>query len=488
MADTLKILHVAAEMTPLLSTGGLAEVVNALPKAQRLQGHDVRVAMPCYKGIPAENRGEQVAACTARMGGNTVHGALRRATAPETGLPLYLVEHEGFFGREQPYGHEFGEYGDNAERFCFFCLALLDSLPATGWIPDVVNCHDWQTGALPMAIKTTFANHPGWGGTPVIYTIHNLNYQGRFGADQFPYTGLEPSLYSSDCLEYFGDINLMKGAITKADKLNTVSPRYAQEVQTAEYGAGLDGVLRGRAQDLQGILNGIDYDVWSPAVDQRLPAQFDKDDLAGKRVCKSDLQAVFGLPGEDVPLFGVVSRLTWQKGIDLLVDALEYLKEEPFQLVLLGTGEQWLENRILTASQHYPDKIRVILRYDSTTAHKIVAGADFFLMPSRYEPCGLSQMYSLAYGTIPIVRRTGGLADSVKDISRVNERNGDANGLVFTPSTPQALARSMRRALQLYATPAHLHRLRMCGMQEDFSWNRTCVDYLNLYRQALGTA
>lgn len=484
----MNILHVAAEMTPLLSTGGLAEVLNALPKALHAQGHDVRVAMPCYKDVPPQHRGLHIAPCSVHLGAKTVQGALRLANVPDNGLPLYLVEHEGYFGRARPYGGDYGEYGDNAERFCFFCLALLDGLPKSGWVPDVINCHDWQTAALPIALKSTFATHPVWARCPVVYTIHNLNYQGRFGANQLPYTGLDPALFTRDCLEYYGDINLMKGAIVTADKLNTVSPRYAREIQTMDYGAGLEGVLRMRGEDLHGILNGIDYDTWNPQTDPHLCAHYSRADLAGKQACKRDLQQIFGLPPSDAPLFGVVSRLTWQKGIDLVVEAFGALKEKDFQIVLLGTGETILENQMISWAQQFPEKLAVILRYDSVIAHKLQAGADFMLMPSRYEPCGLSQMYSFAYGTVPIVRRTGGLADSVQGLSRVNLRKGCANGIVFTPSTPQAVERSMRRALELYADKAMLHEIRMNGMGADFSWNRTCNDYLAIYEKALAAA
>ena len=483
--DSLKILHVAAEMTPLLSTGGLAEVANALPKAQKAHGHDVRVAIPCYQSVPGEHRGQQVTLCEAQLASRTVHGALRESVIPGTQIPLYLVEHEGYFGRSKPYGHDHGEYGDNAERFSFFCQALLDALPKTGWVPDVINCHDWHTAPFVIALKSTWQKHPAWTGKPVVYTIHNLNYQGRFGPDQLPYTGLDPALFHGGCLEYHGDLNLMKGAITLADKISTVSPRYAREIQTADYGAGLDGVLRDRANDLRGILNGIDYEVWNPAHDPHLKAPFDKNSLTGKAVCKSALQEAFGLPRKPVPLFGVVSRLTWQKGLDLVIEAFHTLHDVDFQVVVLGTGDTWLENRIISAAQLHTDKLAVILRYDTAIAHQIQGGADFLLMPSRYEPCGLSQMYGFAYATIPIARRTGGLADSVRNLSRLGTSNENANGFVFAAATWQAVARNMRKAIDLHATEDRLAAVRAAGMNEDFSWNRACLDYLSMYQESL---
>lgn len=488
MRKTLKILHVAAELSPLLSTGGLAEVVNALPKALRAQGHDVRVALPCYKSIPPSLQGKQVAPCNAVIGPKTIAGALRETHIPGTDIPVYLIEHEGYFGREHPYGHEDSEYGDNAERYCFFGLALLNAMARIGWKPDIVNCHDWHTAPIVIYLKTRLSADPVWAGTPTVYTIHNLNFQGRFAADQLPFTGFDPSLFHMECLEYYGGINLMKGAIVLADKLSTVSPRYAREIQTLEYGAGLDGVLRKRRDDLRGILNGIDYEVWNPAHDPHIAAPFDCDNLLGKSLCKSNLQETFHLPQQNGPLFGVVSRLTWQKGIDLIIDALDSIPEERFQIALLGTGDAPIENRLINAAQRYPGKIAVVLRYDTELAHKVMAGSDFFLMPSRYEPCGLSQLYSLAYGTVPIVRRTGGLADSVRNLSRVNGRKTKATGLSFVPMTSQALLRAMRKALELYDAPETLEALRRAGMKEDFSWARASRDYVALYREALAQA
>lgn len=472
-------------MSPFLSTGGLAEVANALPKALHAAGHDVRVALPCYKSIPAEHRGKQAVDCEALLGTKAVAGALRQTRIPGTKAPVYLVEHEGYFGREHPYGHDTGEYGDNAERYGFFCLALLDGLARLGWKPDIINCHDWHTAPIVVHLKSRLAKHPFWRGVPTVYTIHNLNFQGRFGADQLPFAGFDPALFHPGCLEYYGDINLMKGAICLADKLSTVSPRYAREIQTLEYGAGLDGVLRQRAPDLCGILNGIDYEVWNPKKDAYSAAKFSAKSLAGKKDCKRDLQAAFGLPKSDAPLFGVVSRLTWQKGIDLIIDAVEQLPDVPFQVAILGTGETGIENRLIAAAQRKPDKVAVILRYDNALAHKIVAGSDFFLMPSRYEPCGLSQLYSLAYGTIPIVRRTGGLADSVRNLSRDSARKTDATGFSFVPMTNQALLRCMRRAMDLYADREALRAMRRRCMAEDFSWDRASRAYVALYEDVL---
>ncbi|MCC6145066.1 MAG: glycogen synthase, partial [Candidatus Hydrogenedentes bacterium] len=352
--------------------------------------------------------------------------------------------------------------------------------------PDIVHCHDWQAAPLLAFLKTRAGAHSPWAGVRTFFTIHNLAYQGRYGREQLAFTGLDPSLFHPGCLEYYGDINFMKLGICMADKLTTVSPRYAREIQTLDYGEGLDGMLRSRSADLTGILNGIDYSVWSPAQDSHIAQKFSVDDLSGKKACKADLQRTMNLPEADVPVFSVVSRLFWQKGIDLIVDALERLMEFDLQLIVLGTGEPSLENHLLGAAQRYPQKLGLALKFDVGLSHKIQAGSDFFLMPSRYEPCGLTQMYSLAYGSVPIVRRTGGLADSVRDINKVNLRRGTANGISFVPRTSAAVVRSVQRAMELYFEPDLLERLRKRGMQEDFSWDRSSRAYAALYRQGLG--
>jgi starch synthase len=481
----LKILHVSSECASLIATGGLADVLQALPKALHRMGHDVRIAIPCYQSIPLEHRGQQCCGVEADLRLKRVHGALRETTLPGTDIPVYLVEHEGYFGREHPYGHRSSEYGDNAERFSFFCLGVLDGIPKTGWVPDIVHCHDWQAAPLIAFLKTRSGPQAAWGGVRTFFTIHNLAYQGRYGREQFHFTGLDPSLYHQDCLEHHGDINFMKLGISMADKLTTVSPRYAREIQTHDYGEGLDGMLRKRAADLTGILNGIDYSVWSPKVDTYIARKYSAEDLSGKVACKLDLQRTMNLPEVDVPVFSVVSRLFWQKGIDLIVEALERLMQFELQLVVLGTGEPELENRLLGAAQRYPQKLGLALKFDVGLSHKIQAGSDFFLMPSRYEPCGLTQMYSLAYGSIPIVRRTGGLADSVRDINKVNLRRGTANGISFVPRSSAAVIRSVQRALELYFERDLLDRLRAQGMQEDFSWDRSSRAYAALYEKAL---
>jgi starch synthase len=449
-------------------------------------GHDVRLAMPLYGTMPDEHRGEHRCIVAADLGHGQVTGALREGRLPGSEVPIYLVEHEGYFDRPHPYHYKNIEYADNLSRFSFFSLAVLDGVRQLGWRPDVVHCNDWHTAGIPMYLKAHPIAHDGfWAGVASVFTIHNMAYQGRFRSWQLPETGLGMDLFHPGCLEYYGDINLMKGAIAFASQINTVSPRYAKEIQTPAYGEGLDGFLRMRAKDISGILNGVDYTEWHPSVDEHLPAAFSVDDLSGKAVCKQALQRECGLADSDAPVFGMVSRFDRQKGLDFMLDALEQMLQRDIQVIVQGSGAPELEHQYASIAHRYPERMRSIFRYDVGLAHRIEAGADFFLMPSRFEPSGLSQLYSLAYGTIPIVRKTGGLADSIRDISRTNLKRGRATGIVFGPARGDALANAMERALRLYSEPAVLHAVRQSGMREDFSWEHSANEYVRLYRKAM---
>lgn len=485
MAAPLKVLFVASELAPLVSTGGLADVVGALPKALHAAGLDVRVAMPCYRRIPEQQRGTPVAMCIANLGAKTAYGAIREARVPGTDIPLYLVEHEAYFGRETPYGSGSYEYSDNPERFSFFCLALLDGLPNTGWTPDVVHAHDWPAAALPAHLKTRYHSHPAWERTKSVFTIHNLAYQGRYGRQHFAATGLPWDLFHMDAFEYEGDMNLMKGGIAFADRLTTVSPRYAREIQTVDYGCGLHGLLQKRSDDLHGIINGVDYSVWHPQHDPLLPANYGLGNLAGKALCRKVLLEELGLADTGQPVMAMVSRLAWQKGIDLAVAALPDILKMGFSVVILGSGEEYLEHRLLELAAAFPGQLRVSLKFDVGLSHRIEAAADFFLMPSRYEPCGLSQTYSLAYATVPIVRATGGLWDTVRGLPGACQNAGNATGLRFVPMTPQAVGRAAMQARALFDNKELLGQVRDNGMLEDFSWNRSSAAYAALYEEAV---
>ncbi len=488
MKKALKILFATAEVAPLMSTGGLADVAAALPKALHKAGHDVRLILPFYQKLPRLPESCRRGMCLADLGTHTAYGSLWETTLPDTKIPLYLVEHDNYFNRPAPYGDGNHEYHDNAERFSFFSHAALDGIAGTGWKPDVVHCHDWPTAPIPLKLKTVFANHPFWKGVPSLYTIHNLAYQGRYGKEKIVSTGFGPELFNPECLEYHGDLNLMKGAITSADRISTVSPRYAREIQTIEYGEGLDGILRNRRSVLSGILNGADYGLWDPKTDPHIPANYSTADPSGKAVCKQAFQQELGLPEKDVPIFGIVSRLVWQKGIDLVMESVLGLPEDAAQIVVLGTGERGVEEGLKHLESQRPDSVRVMLGFNVPLAHRLQAACDFFLMPSRYEPCGLSQFYSFAYGSIPIVRRSGGLADTVIDCTSVNLRNGTANGLSFVPLTSYSLARRMEQAIALYEDKTEFLRIQAAGMALDFSWNKSCETYIDLYRECIEAA
>lgn len=485
MAKSLNILFAASEVAPLVVTGGLADVAGALPKALHAAGHDVRVVMPCYRSVAEEHRGEAIGTCIGHLGGKEAFGLLRESRLPGTDIPLYLIEHEGYFGRAHPYQAGAYEFADNPERFAFFCAALLDAIPQTGWCPDILHAHDWHTATLPAYLRARYQGHPTWGRTKSIFTIHNLAYQGRYGREQYGITGLPWEYFHPEGFEYHGDVSLMKGGIAFADRLSTVSPRYADEIQTIEYGCGLDGLLRRRREALRGILNGVDYGVWHPSADKHLPAQYTAADPTGKAACRTALLAELGLPERGQPLLAMVSRLAWQKGIDLALAAIPAVIAQGYTVIVLGSGEPALEHRLGELAGAYPADLRVLTRFDVGLSHRIEAGADFFLMPSRYEPCGLSQIYSLAYGTVPIVRATGGLCDTVRGLRRDGDNLGDATGFRFVPQTHQAIERATAQAREVFAQPEAMAQLRDNGMREDFSWARSSTDYEALYREAL---
>ncbi len=488
MSERLKILHVTAELAPFATTGGLGDVSNALPRALKELGHDVRVAMPCYGFIPPEHRGQQHNVCVADIGYNRVFGALRIAQVPDTDIPLYLVEHDDYFDRPHLYGEHATDYPDNLERFCFFSLALLHGLPQTDWTPDVIHCHDWHTAVIPTYLRAEGREHPVWSDVPCLFTIHNLAYQGSFKLEQFPLTGLTQNSETLASLEHQGKLNLMKGAILCADKVNTVSPRYAREIQTPDYGHGLDRYLLRRKNDLTGILNGVDYSVWHPTRDKYIPANYSADDLSGKAVCKAKLQERLGLPvGSKTPVFAMVTRFERQKGLDLVELGLDSMLAHDLQFIILGTGDPYYEEVFPQKSAQYPDKMQAIVEFDAVLSHWIQAGADFFLMPSHFEPSGLSQLYSLVYGTTPVVRKTGGLADSVNDVTPATLKSGKATGVVFEQATTAALLKAIHRALKLYEDPAALRQVRRTGMAHDFSWDLSARSYVQLYYKTLQT-
>jgi starch synthase len=479
----MHVLLVSSEVAPFAKTGGLADVAGALPRALAGLGVEVTVALPRYRAIDGARFGLRKVREGVRVPVGDRQETLTVFEAPMAGARALFLGHEGFFGREGLYQEKGQDYPDNAERFTAFARGVLEVVRALGLTPDLLHCNDWQTGLVPPYLKTLYAADPVLGRAATLFTIHNLGYQGLFPPEKLRVTGLPWELFHWQGLEFHGKVNFLKAGLVYADCLSTVSRRYSQEIQTPEFGAGLDGVLRERAADLYGILNGVDTEEWSPAADKHLAAHYSRADLSGKAVCKADLQRAMGLPVRpEVPVLGVISRLADQKGIDLVAAAADAFLAEGAQLVLLGTGDPGLEAAFVALGQRQPTRAGVRIGFDVALSHKIEAGSDLFLMPSRYEPCGLNQMYSLLYGTIPVVRATGGLDDTVVPF---DPTTGEGNGFKFTEATAEGLLRAVRGALACYRNRPLWNRLVQNAMAADFSWTRSAQEYVQVYRRAI---
>ncbi len=477
------ILMAASEVVPFAKSGGLADVAGALPKALRALGHDVRVVMPRYDAVDREKYAlrRMEGSLGVPMGSaGEAWAAVDEGRLPGSDVPVYFIEHEGFFGRPGLYDEEGVAYGDNDIRFIFFSKAVMQLAKKLRFRPDVIHANDWHTAAVPVLLNTTYAFDPDFAHTGALLTIHNLQHQGKFPRRAMELLGVGWEHFNADELEEYGGVNLLKGGIVHADAVNTVSRKYAREIRTAEFGWGLEGLINAKASKLYGILNGVDYDEWSPAVDPYIAQTYDSDDLSGKAVCKADLQAHFALPvREDVPLIGLVGRLAEQKGIGLLAGAVWNLMELDIQIVLLGTGEKWAEHFFSDVASKYPDKFACHIGYRNDLAHRIEAGSDFFLMPSLFEPCGLNQIYSLRYGTLPIVRATGGLDDTIVNYGN-DGRSG--TGFKFDAATPEALTGTVRWAVDVwYETPEAIEVLRQNAMRQRFDWEIAAKGYEDLY-------
>jgi starch synthase len=469
----MKVLFCVSEAVPYAKTGGLADVAGALPAALRRKGLDVRVMMPRYRGVD-RNGLEPVQQVYSVIGGTAIEGAVWMGT-PSDGVPHYLLDQPSLYDRGGLYGEGGRDYEDNLVRFAFFCQSALGLMHNT-WTPDLVHCHDWHAALIPAYLRVH--RNP----LPTLFTVHNLAHQGIFPGEQFPLACLPPETFAPDGLEFYGNVNVMKAGLVYSHALSTVSETYAREIQTEEFGVGLDGLLRARSADLFGILNGVDYALWDPSVDPHIPARYHAGDLAGKARCKAALQQEMGLPVQAyAPLIGTVARLAPQKGFDLVAAALDAIVATGAQVVILGTGEPAFEEAFRAASARFPHQLRAIIGFDEGLAHRIEAGADIFLMPSRFEPSGLNQLYSLRYGTPPVVRRTGGLADSIVGATPENLQLGRANGFVFDDYTPEALAAAIGRAVAAYRDPSVWRSLQQVGMRADFSWDRVAGRYLELY-------
>lgn len=480
-----KILFAASEIHPLIKTGGLGDVAGSLPIALHQLGADVHLVMPAYREAVAR-AGELQAVAEIELSGASTPVRILQGRLPNTPVKFYLVDYPPFFDRPGgPYDNLEG-YGwpDNAARFALFSRAIVAlgmNRAGLDWQPDIVHCNDWQTGLAPALL----AREPQRPAT--LFTIHNLAYQGVFSWDTFHALALPGELWSSHALEFHGQFSFIKGGLAFADYLTTVSPGYAQEIRTPAFGCGLDGLLNHRAERLSGILNGADYSQWDPRHDPFIEKKYTPRTLTLKGTNKAALQRHFKLPeSKDTPVLGLIGRLVEQKGVDLVINALPELLRHPVQLAILGTGEKHLEQALLDFAASYPEQIGVHIGYHEGLAHRIEAGADMFLMPSRYEPCGLNQLYSLRYGTVPIVRRTGGLADSIINTTPETIKDASATGFVFDEATPEALLKSMMQALALFTQPRKWRALMKRGMEQDFSWEQSARQYIRLYEQALG--
>ena len=477
----LRIVMVASEAHPFAKTGGLAEVLGALPAALARLGHDVTVILPRYRGVDVS--GGTVVDHVFTLSGRSVPVSFLEKPLPN-GVTAVLLDVPALYDREGLYGAGGRDFPDNGWRFAVLGRAALEYARMKHVRPSVFHLHDWQTGLVPVYQKMHFSNDPHVGGVPCIFTIHNLAFQGVFGASALPALGLGPELLQVNALEYWGQISFLKGGINFSEKLTTVSPTYAREILTPEYGFGMQGALQRRAGDLSGILNGIDTERWNPAGDEFVTARFSASDLSGKRDAKAQLLAGLGLTVSEEtlkrPVIGVISRLTDQKGFDLIGAAAEHLMGLDATWTMLGSGEPHYEHLWRTLAAYHPDRVSATIGFDERLAHLIEAGADTFLMPSRFEPCGLNQMYSLRYGTVPVVRATGGLQDTVVDAT---EPGG--TGFKFSDHTPGAMVAALRRALDTFADKARWTALQRAGMGQDFSWDVSAREYVKVYRSTI---
>jgi len=476
----MRIVMAASECTPYSKTGGLADVVGSLPPALAKLGHQVSVFVPRYRQTKLENPKKIIPSITVPFDDryrfcSVLDGGMRN------GVQMYFVEYPPFFDREALYGTAIGDYPDNAERFALLCRAVLEATKFLGR-PDILHCHDWETALIPILLNTLYAEDPVFQRVPCVFTIHNLGYQGLFQPEILPLLLLPWDLFTMTKLEFYGKANFLKGAITSADFITTVSRRYAQEIQTSEYGFGLDGVLRARSGTVAGILNGVDYNEWSPETDTHIEANYSADDLAGKIVCKRALLREFGLPEDtQLPVLGIVSRFAGQKGFDLIQQVSDRMAREEMIVLALGTGDHDYEDMFRRLNKQYPQRFAVRIAFDNDLAHKIEAGADMFLMPSKYEPAGLNQLYSLKYGTVPIVRATGGLDDTVEQWEPVT---GKGTGFKFREYNGEALLETVRIALAAFRDQQKWRVLMRNGMAQDYSWDASAREYIRVYERA----
>lgn len=480
----MRILLVASECVPFAKTGGLADVMGALPKFIAKMGHEVDVLIPRYRKIPLDRLSRVAPDFSISMSGRPKTCSIWRAPeSPAPGEVIYFLDCPEYFDREEFYGEKGVDYPDNAERFALFSRAAIEFARRSATPPDLFHCHDWQSAPVPVFLKHESRNDPSLRNLRTVFTIHNMGYQGLFDAGVMKTAGLPESSFHIGELEYYGKVNYLKGGIALADAITTVSPKYSREIQTPEFGHGLEGVVRSRAANVQGILNGIDYADWSPAIDPFIVKKYTPESLDGKLECKLDLLQEFRLPGQlNRPLIGIISRLDDQKGFDLISEGIESILAMNPLFVVLGSGKPKYETLLQRIAGTNPQQFGLRLAFDNKLAHKIEAGADLFLMPSRYEPCGLNQLYSLKYGTVPVVRATGGLDDTVEPY---DPSTGRGTGFKFHEYTASAMAAAVHDALEVYKDREAWHRLMRAGMTKDFSWGASARQYVKLYESLL---
>lgn len=478
----LKILFVSAEVYPFAKTGGLADVSGALPPALKKLGHDIRVIMPKYPCTAKAGRKIKSLKLDLNLSGFNEKGSLFKSDLADE-VPVYLIKHDGYFNRKHIYGEPGSDYPDSVERFSFFCQAALEAVKSLDFKPDIIHCNDWHTGLIPVYLKSLYREDPWFSQTKTLFSIHNLGYQGNFPHSHLKVTGLDDSLFTEEGLEFYDQISFLKGGLIFSDTLSTVSPTYSQEIQTPDLGFGMQGILQKRSDCLHGILNGVDETVWNPRTDPLIPANYGPKSLAQKKQCREDLIKTFALRlNKKTPILCMITRLSQQKGIDLIMEAKDMLDKQDVALVILGTGSDEYESFFQQWSRDRPDNIATALKFDESLGHRILAGSDMLLMPSLYEPCGLTQMYALKYGTVPIVRAVGGLKDSIQEFS---DKTGKGTGFKFKAPQTKIFLKSLQKALSCFHQTQTWKKLMLNGMAKDNSWEFAAKQYSRLYQKSL---
>ncbi len=473
----MKVAIISSEVVPFAKVGGLADVAGSLPKALEKNGVEVKVFLPKYKSISEEKFSlKKVESFISVPIKDTIKNAFVWEGKIGENVQVFLIENEEYFGRDNIYG-----YYDDPERYTFFSRAVIEVMKRMGFMPDVIHANDWQAGLIPVYLKTLYSEDEFFKKTGTLYTIHNLAYQGITDKEHILIANLPWSVFQMDGLEYYGNVNIMKGGIIFSEAINTVSKTYAKEIQTSEYGEGLEGVLLSRKDRLFGIVNGIDYEVWDPQTDKDIKVNYNANTIEKKIENKRALKDENGFSSSDsVPLFGLISRLVDQKGLDILLEGLDEIMALDLEFIILGTGDEKYHIALKEMVNKYPNKLRAHIMFDPHLARKIYAGVDFFLMPSKFEPCGLGQLISLRYGTVPVVRKTGGLADTVIPF---DPEKGEGNGIVFEKYSKEALVDAIRKAVELYKNPEKMKICQKNGMTADYSWNRSANEYIELYKK-----